>query len=71
LILFGIIQDDEMDVAEQIACIGDICSGAALLIVATWSDNADSGLPGGPSKAPQCIYRGFSNLISSLLDYIS
>lgn len=53
-----IIQDDKDDLAEQIACMSDIYSGASLTIIAGWSDNADSGLPGvfqGPQRDPQYI----------------
>jgi hypothetical protein len=55
-----IIQDDEDDVAEQIAHMSDIYSGAFLTIIAAWGDNADSGLPGvlrGPPRTPQHIAR--------------
>lgn len=53
-----IIQDDKDDLSEQIACMSDIYSGASLTIIAGWSDNADSGLPGvfqGPQRDPQYI----------------
>ena len=53
-----IVQDDEDDVKEQIACMSDIYSGAFLTIIAAWGEHSDSGLPGvvwGPPRTPQLI----------------
>ena len=53
-----IIQDDKDDLAEQIASMSDIYSGAFLTIIAAWGDNADSGMPGvfkGPQRDPQHV----------------
>lgn len=53
-----IVQDDEDDVKEQIACMSDIYSEAFLTIIAAWGEHSDSGLPGvvwGPPRTPQLI----------------
>lgn len=53
-----IVQDDENDVKDQIACMSDIYSGAFLTIIAASGDHSNSGLPGvlwGPPRVPQLV----------------